>query len=73
MTCYGFVLAPCFGCNNPFTFNPMLVPSVTVEGTRRPICQSCVTRVNPSRKKNGLEPIVPLPGAYEVFEDGELA
>jgi len=68
MSGYVFATAPCFGCRALFTFNPELVPSVNYNGDRRPICQTCVDRVNPSRIKNGLAPIVPLVGAYEPSE-----
>lgn len=63
---YYFASGRCYGCGRLFTFNPHLVPSVRVEGTREPICGGCVERANPMREENGLEPIRILPGAYEV-------
>jgi hypothetical protein len=60
-----FCFGQCFGCKRMFSFAPTLVPSVNINGTREPICKGCVERVNPLRVANGLEPIVPLPGAYE--------
>lgn len=70
----GYVLAHglCIGCSRPFAFNPLRVPSCLVNGVREPICQICVDRVNPQRIANGLEPIVPLPGAYEPIDEYEL-
>jgi hypothetical protein len=70
----GYVIctSACLGCGRVFSYNPVLVPSVTLRGTREPICGVCVERVNPMRIKNGLEPIVPLPGAYDACEEGEL-
>lgn len=68
MSGYVFATAACFGCRALFTFNPELVPSVNYNGSRRPICLTCVERVNPRRIANGLEPIRPLPGAYEPAE-----
>ena len=65
MSGYAIVMGSCYGCGSIFTFNPNKVPSVIVKGVREPICQSCVDRANPERIKNGLEPIVPLPGAYD--------
>lgn len=63
---YYFATGPCIGCGRIFTFNPDLVPSVRVgEGVREPICANCVSRANPQRIRNGLDPITPLPGAYE--------
>ncbi len=72
---YYFATGHCIGCGQLFTFDPELVPSVRVAGVRKPICRACVERVNPERERNGLEPIRPLPGAYEPtseFPDDEL-
>jgi hypothetical protein len=69
---YAFAMSPCFGCKGLFTFNPVRVPSIRIEGTLQPICAGCVARVNPMRVANGLEPIVPHPDAYEPCEEGEL-
>ena len=69
---YMFGLSPCYGCKVPFTYNVDRVPSVVVNGVREPICADCVERVNPKRIANGLEPIVPLPGAYEPESESEL-
>lgn len=66
---YMWCMALCFRCKTCFGFNPHKVPSVTVNGTREPICLNCVTAVNPKRIANGLEPIVPLPGAYEAMDE----
>ena len=70
----GYVLATsnCYCCKRIFNFNPMLVPSLTVDGVKEPFCQSCVERANPTRVANGLSPIVPLPGAYEPCDENEL-
>jgi hypothetical protein len=70
----GWVLgtSPCIGCGQIFSYNPMRVPSVTINGDRKPICQACVVRVNPRRIANGLPPIEPLPDAYEGCHESEL-
>lgn len=71
----GYMLAtgPCIGCGAMFSFNPVKVPSTSaVTGKREPICKTCVARVNPVRIKNGLEPIVPLPGAYEPEAEDQV-
>lgn len=60
-----FVLGECYGCHRLFTFNAERVPSIPINGIREPICRDCVERVNPRRVANGLDPIVPLPGAYD--------
>lgn len=67
-----FGWGPCFCCHRPFAFNPMRVPSVVVDGDRRQVCRDCVELVNPIRVANGLEPIVPLPDAYEACAEEEL-
>lgn len=74
---YAFCTSSCVGCGKLFSYNPMKVPSITIppphgSGTREPICLTCVERVNPLRMKNGLDPIVPLPGAYDAIEESEL-
>lgn len=69
---YAFCTLPCVGCGRVFNYNPMRVPSLTVNGSREPICQSCVDRANPRRIVNGLDPIVPLPDAYEPCDESEL-
>ena len=60
----------CFACHRIFSYNPERVPSIISPktGTKEPICLACVERANPIRIKNGLEPIRPLPGAYEAEE-----
>ena len=72
MTGYVFAMGACVACRQPFTFNPVRVPSLTWNGTRQPICRACVERINPKRIANGVPPIEPLPGAYEECEEGEL-
>ena len=66
--CYG----PCFGCKHFFSYNPVHVPSLPINGTREPICQACVNLANPRRIANGLAPIVPHPDAYEPCDEEEL-
>ena len=67
------VISACYGCGNLFTFHPHKVPSIVVEGTRRPICETCVLAANPIREANGLDPIEILPGAYDgQISEGEL-
>lgn len=70
----GYVLAhsTCFGCGRPFGYNPHRVPSIRINGVREPICASCVEIANTERVKRGLDPIVPLPDAYEPMDEAEL-
>jgi hypothetical protein len=70
---YMLVIGPCIGCGRIFSFNPLKVPSSSaVTGEREPICQTCVARINPRRINAGLQPIVPLPGAYEPGAEDEV-
>jgi hypothetical protein len=69
---YAMCTGACIGCGKVFSFNPVRVPSIRIKGSREPICQACVDRVNPTRIANGLEPIVPLPDAYEPCDEDEL-
>jgi len=69
---YEIVIGECFSCKRRFGFNAEHVPSVPAHlsgtGTREPICRECVEWANPERVKNGLDPIVPHPDAYEPQE-----
>jgi hypothetical protein len=70
---YMLAMGPCLGCRKVFSFNPVRVPSCSVvTGKREPICQACVDRLNLIRVENGLQPIVPLPRAYEPGAEDEL-
>jgi hypothetical protein len=69
---YAFVTSACIGCGNLFSYNPLRVPSIRIKGEREPICRACVERVNPVRIKNGLDPIVPAPDAYDPIDESEL-
>jgi hypothetical protein len=69
---YALCTGTCIGCGRIFSFNPMRVPSIRIKGNREPICQGCVDRINPKRIANGLEPIVPLPDAYDACDESEL-
>lgn len=68
---YMSLLATCFRCGQPFTCNPFRVPSMRIAGVRQPVCLRCVETVNPVRIAAGLDPIVPLAGAYEPAEEGD--
>jgi len=67
-----FVTSPCIGCGRLFSYNPMRVPSVRIDNDRKPICAICVARANPEREKNGLPPILVLPGAYEACDESDM-
>lgn len=61
-------IAPCCHCQRLFSFNPDLVPSVNVNGTREPLCRACIEWANPLREAKGLLRIQILPGAYDAQE-----
>lgn len=69
---YAFAMGTCLACKRVFTFNPLRVPSITVAGSREPVCLSCMTLANAKRKEMGLEPHAIHPDAYEPCEESEL-
>ena len=61
-----FARASCLVCGEPFTFNPQRVPSYDAGRGKRPICRSCMERINEKRRAWGETP-QPIPeGAYEI-------
>lgn len=60
----------CYGCGRLFTFNPDYVPSLTIEGERRPFCGSCVERANVVRETKGLALLTIHPEAFEPLPEG---
>jgi len=70
---YALATSSCAGCRKLFSYNPVRVPSIRLNGNREPICQSCIEIVNPKRIANGLDPIVPHPDAYVACDEGELS
>jgi len=70
---YALAMGHCILCEEVFAFNPVCVPSIRVDGERRPVCRPCIeTRVNPYRKEKGLEPVDILPDAYEAVDESAL-
>jgi hypothetical protein len=69
---YALATGTCYGCGRVFSFNPVRVPSIPIDGVRKPICRECVERANPRRVANGLEPIVPAHDAYDACDESEL-
>lgn len=70
---YAYATSCCFGCGQLFSYNPMRVPSIRIDGDRKPVCLACVDRVNPRRIEQGLPPIVPLPDAYQPCNEEDLS
>jgi hypothetical protein len=69
---YAIAMGRCFGCGAVFGFNPVRVPSIRVNGQKEPICQACVTHINPQRRANGVPEITPAPDAYSEVNESEL-
>lgn len=70
---YAFMLAPCYCCKQPFSFNPNKVPSFKDrQGVKQPICSHCIVWINAERKRRGLSHAPPLDGAYEPCDEKEL-
>lgn len=69
---YALAIGPCLLCKQPFTFNPMRVPSFRVNGVKEPICQHCMELANVKRKEMGMEPFPIDPEAYEAADEQEL-
>ena len=69
---YAFCMGICYTCERVFSFNPVKVPSIRIEGTRQPVCEDCVRAANPKRIANGLPAIEYSPDAYQPCEEGEL-
>lgn len=69
---YFIAFGRCINCNQSFGFNPHKVPSSSaLTGTREPICEPCVKRINAIRVERGLAAIKPLPGAYDPADEDE--
>lgn len=65
MSAFNSATSSCVCCTRLFTFNPNLVPSVSINGKREPICRDCVEAANLTRVAQGSQPIAVLEGAYE--------
>lgn len=69
---YVVVVGTCYSCSKTFSFNPVRVPSIPVQGVKEPVCKECVDKVNPIRITNGLEPITYSSDAYTYCKEEEL-
>ena len=69
------VTSACFGCKQPFSYNPHRVPSFRPNGPsspREPVCENCMSRANAVRVERGESPHPIRPGAYEPMREEEL-
>jgi len=69
---YAFAVSACIGCGMIFTYNPVYVPSLDVNGNREPVCPSCFEWRQNWREENGLEREPLHPDAYEPCPEEEL-
>ena len=69
---YAFCIGACISCGRQFSFNPVRVPSVRVNGVKEPVCRDCIERANPERVKRGLPPFTYAEDAYEPVHESEL-
>ena len=68
-----FMIAPCLVCKQPFTFNPIRVPSLRVKGVKEPICKGCHEVLNEMRIEKGVPPFPePHPDAYKACDEMDL-
>lgn len=67
-----FAISACINCGRVFPYNPVLVPSVRVNGSREPICDRCIGPINAKRVELGLEPAVVHPNAYGACDEEEV-
>lgn len=70
----GYVIAmgSCLACRQVFSFNPMRVPSIRVNGVLEPVCGACMALVNAKRVAAGVEPHPIMDGAYGACNESEL-
>ena len=73
MAGYAVMMSPCLICKRIFGYNPHRVPSISIDGERRPVCLPCIVRENRRRQLVGQELLAdPRPGAYEPIQESEL-
>lgn len=69
---YAMCHAYCIGCRRLISFNPIRVPSITVNGVKEPLCECCVAILNTRRIDAGLKPVTIAADAYEPVDEIEL-
>ncbi|MDQ3254389.1 MAG: hypothetical protein M3R15_10860 [Acidobacteriota bacterium] len=72
MSGYAICTGTCYGCKQLFTFNPLYVPSLTIDGVRWAFCRACIERANAIRKDKGMPPLEVHPRGYEPLPEEEL-
>jgi len=69
---YALAFGACIVCKQPFSFNPVRVPSLLIDGRREPVCRSCMRRANILRQQEGKPLLTIHPHAYEGCPEEEL-
>jgi len=69
---YALCTGMCAACRRLFSFNPVRVPSVRINGSRDPVCRECIEAANVERRARGLEPFPVAADAYEACDESEL-
>lgn len=73
MSGYALMLGCCVLCNRQFSFNPVRVPSLKVQGVREPMCEPCFHAAQAKRVEAGVEPWPdPQPDAWKPCREEEL-
>ena len=67
-----FVIGFCYHCKKKFSFNPNFVPSLTINGDRKPFCKVCIDRANTIRIEKGMKPLEVHLEAYKPLDEKEL-
>ena len=70
---YVMMFGNCCACGRQISFNPNKVPSIRIEGERRPVCKACIDAANSKRKEMGLPLFEIDPEAYEPANEDEIA
>lgn len=70
---FAIVLGYCVACAKQISFNPVKVPSLRVNGERRPLCMNCFDKWNVIHRINkGLVPLPLAPDAYAACPESEI-
>lgn len=72
MSGWCFAFSACAACHVPFSYNPIKVPSVRINGFREPLCRGCVEGWNERRVAAGMSPWPIDEDAYEPIREEEL-
>lgn len=70
---YALLHDVCVNCRTPIVCNPVRVPSLRINGERKPLCKACFNKWNEiHRTSQGLPPMPLHPDAYRACHESEL-